>query len=208
MAAEDWPLSVPQPVNWHGPDPTTVDALLLGSANALRHAGPALAAYAGLPAYAVGAATAAAARAAGLDVVAEGHGGLQSLLGALSPGHTRLLRLAGAERVALAPPPGVTLIERAVYRIDHQPLPAALAARLAGGAVVLLHSAEAARHFVAEVERAGLDRASITLATIGPRVSAVVGTGWAALGTAPRPDDTALLALALQLCQNVGRPTD
>ena len=208
MAAEDWPLSVPQPVGWEGPDRTTIDALLLGSANALRHSGPALATYAGLPAYAVGAATAAAARAAGLEVVTEGHGGLQSLLGALAPGHTRLLRLAGAERITLNPPPGVTLIERVVYRIDHQPLPAALAAKLAGGSLVLLHSAEAALHFVTEVERAGLDRARIALATIGPRVSAVVGTGWAALGTAPRPDDTALLALAAQLCQNMGRPTD
>ena len=208
MTAEGWPLSVPRLVSWQGPARATIDALLLGSANALRHAGPALAAYAGLPAYAVGAATAAAARAAGLDVVAEGHGGLQSLLGALCPGHTRLLRLAGAERVTLAPPPGVTVIERVVYRVDHQPLPAALATKLAGGALVVLHSAEAARHFVAEVDRAGLDRAGIALATIGPRVGAVVGTGWAALGTAPRPDDTALLALAAQLCQNVGRPTD
>ena len=49
MTAEGWPLSVPRLVSWQGPARATIDALLLGSANALRHAGPALAAYAGLP---------------------------------------------------------------------------------------------------------------------------------------------------------------
>jgi uroporphyrinogen-III synthase len=207
MPAEGWPLSAAQPLDWTGPDSAEADALLLGSANALRHAGPGLARYAALPAYAVGAATAAAARAAGLAVVAEGSGGLQGLLDALAPGHSRLLRLGGEERVALTPPPGVTLTERAVYRITHAPLPAALAERLAKGALVLLHSAEVARHFATEVDRAGLPRAAIALATIGPRVSAAAGSGWAALHAAPTPDDASLLALAAQLCQNPGQAT-
>lgn len=202
LAAQGWPLSAAQPLDWTGPDPADCDALLLGSANALRHAGPGLAAYAALPAYAVGASTAAAARAAGLRVVAEGAGGLQDLFGQLAPAHRRLLRLGGEERVALTPPPGVTLTERAVYRIVHHPLPAALAEVLAAGALVLLHSAEAARHFAVEVDRAGLARGTIALATIGPRVSAAAGSGWAALHAAPRPDDAALLALCAQLCQN------
>lgn len=208
LAAHGWPLSAAAPVPWTGPDPATIDALLLGSANALRHAGPGLASYAALPAYAVGASTAAAARVAGMAVVAEGAGGLQDLLGHVAPSHRRLLRLAGAERVALAPPPGVTIIERTVYQIEHRPLPAALVAMLGSGATVLLHSAEAARHFASEVDRCGLARGIITLATIGPRVSKAAGSGWAALHTAPSPDDASLLALSVQLCQNPGPATN
>ncbi|MBS0253998.1 MAG: uroporphyrinogen-III synthase [Proteobacteria bacterium] len=203
LAAEGWPLFAVEPVTWEAPDPADIDALLLGSANALRQAGPALAAYGGKPAYAVGAATAAAARAAGLAVVGEGSGGLQALLAQLRPGHHRLLRLAGEERVMLDLPPGIAMAERVVYRVTPQPLPPALATRLAGGAVVLLHSAEAARHFVAEVGRLGCPRHAIALAAIGPRVSAVAGAGWARVAEAARPDDASLLALAAQLCQNL-----
>lgn len=202
LAAEGWPLFAVEPVTWEAPDPADIDALLLGSANALRHAGPGLAAFAGKPAYAVGAATATAARAAGLAVVASGTGGLQPLLAALQPGHRRLLRLAGEERVALELPAGASMIERVAYRVTPQPLPPALATRLARGAVVLLHSGEAARHFAAEAGRLGCPRHAIALATIGPRVSAVAGAGWARVAEAAQPDDASLLALAAQLCQN------
>ena len=58
LAAEGWPLSAAEPAGWILPAAGTFDALLLGSANALRHAGPGLAPCAGMPAYAVGAATA------------------------------------------------------------------------------------------------------------------------------------------------------
>jgi uroporphyrinogen-III synthase len=90
--------------------PGDVDALLIGSANAIRHAGPGLAAYAGLPTYTVGAATAQAAREAGLDVVAVGSGGLQPVLDTVT--HTNLLRLAGQEHLTLTPPPHVRMVER------------------------------------------------------------------------------------------------
>ena len=87
FAAEGHPLFAVRALGW-APPPAQFDALLIGSANAVRHAGPGLAAYAALPVYAVGAATAAAAREAGLTVIGEGAGGLQSLLGALDPAHS------------------------------------------------------------------------------------------------------------------------
>ena len=67
--------------------------------------------------------------------------------------------------------------------------------------IVLLHSAEAARHFAAEMDRLGIPRARIHLAALGPRIAAAGGPGWAQLSTAPRPTDVALLALCRQLCQ-------
>jgi uroporphyrinogen-III synthase len=201
LEAHGFPLFEVVPCDWEPVPPDSFDALLLGSANALRHGGEALARYRGKPACVVGARTAEAARAAGLDVVAIGSGGLQGVLDALPPGLTRLLRLAGAERVALTPPPGITIVERVVYESRARQMPDALARLLRAPEVVLLHSGEAARHFAAECDRLGVARAALSLATIGPRVTGAAGQGWARVETAESPDDTALLALAREMCQ-------
>lgn len=216
LAAYSFPLFAAMPRPWDAPPADSFDALLLGSANALRHGGPALADYLGKPAYCVGEATTLAARAQGLIVAETGQGGLQDLLGAVAPGHPRLLRLAGAERVALTPPPGVTMAERVVYASEPLPFPLELARLLLTRAfprfVLLLHSGEAARHFAAETDRLCLPRRHITAITIGPRVSDICATagGWAAIHTAPAATDAAMLALAAQTCQigpdgNLGR---
>ncbi len=202
IPAEGFPLFAVAPLAWDAPDPAGFDVLLVGSANVFRHGGAQLTALRTLPVHAVGAVTAEASRAAGFTVAATGRGGLQAVLAAIPPG-TRVLRLAGEERVALAPPAGVELIERVVYASQPQPIPPALAAALAGPAVVLLHSAAAAQHFAAEVDRLGLSRAAIALATIGPRVSAAAGSGWRAVRTAPQPDESALLAAAHELCHTL-----
>jgi len=196
------PLFAIEPVAWQPPDPAGVDALLIGSANAVRHAGPALARFGDKPAHVVGQATAAACRVAGLTVASVGVGGLQAVLDGVPP--SRLLRLAGREHVPLTPPPGVTLIQRVVYANEPLRIGDELAERLRTPGVVMLHSAEAARHFASECDRLGIDRGSIAIATIGARVSAVAGPGWADLATAPTPDDAALLAQAAHLCQNPG----
>jgi uroporphyrinogen-III synthase len=196
-----FPLFEVVPVAWEPPDPAEIDGLLIGSANAVRHAGAALALLRDKPVHAVGLATAAAARAAGLTVAVTGTGGLDGVLAQVS-GRPRLLRLAGREHVALTVPPGIELTERIVYASEPQPVPAELAALLDAPAVVLLHSASAATHFSGECDRLGIGRSAIALATIGPRVTAACGGGWAEIATAPSPDDAALLAQAYQLCQN------
>jgi uroporphyrinogen-III synthase len=188
---------------WEAPAAAAFDALLLGSANALRHAGPALADYAGMPAYAVGAETARAAEDAGLRVVVTGSGGLQAVLAKVRPEHRRLLRLAGEARVALDPLPGMHIIERIVYASEPVPMPDGLAAMLTSGALVLLHSAEAARHFAGECSRLGIARERIVLAALGPRIAAQAGAGWHSVSTAETPCDGTLLALAADLCQSV-----
>ena len=201
LAAHGFPLFTVEPAPWDAPDPAGIDALLIGSANALRHAGTGLEAFHGKPAYAVGEATAEAARAAGLHVVVVGRGGLQAVLDTVPPEHTRLLRLAGEERLHLTPPAGITMAERTVYAARPQPMPPELAEALSGGAVALLHSAAAARHLAEECDRLGVPRAGVRLAAIGPRVSAAAGSGWASVDDAVTPDDGALLALAGELCQ-------
>lgn len=204
LAITGLPLSAIRPLAWTCPDPAGIDGLLIGSANAILHGGPHLAALTGKPVHAVGEATAAAARAAGFTVALTGSGGLQGVLDAISP-PCHLLRIAGEERVALTPPPGVTFAEVIAYRSEALPLDPA-APLLAGahgtaGPLVLLHSAATASHFAAECDRLKLDRAAITLAALGPRIAAAAGPGWAAVHTAARPDEATFLQLAFDLCQ-------
>ena len=192
-------LSAIRPVAWQCPEPTTIDALLIGSANAILHAGPDLARLATKPVYAVGEATADAARAAGLSVAMTGSGGLQGVLDAV-PAPCHLLRIAGEEHVPLTPPPGVTFDTVIAYRSEPQPLDPVADVLASHEALVLLHSAATARHFAAECDRLGLDRPRIALAALGPRIAAAAGEGWAAVHTARQPDEAALLQLAFDLC--------
>jgi uroporphyrinogen-III synthase len=195
------PLFAVRPIEWRAPDPADFDALLIGSANAVRHAGPGLGSLSVLPVLAVGEATATAARQAGLSVAATGGGDMQALVDRLDPGHRRLLRLTGATRVDLDPPAGVTMAERVVYASEPLALAEETARLLAQPAVIMLHSAQAAAHFASEIDRLGCARAGIALAAISQRAADAAGGGWARVGVADRPDDSALLAMAAQLCQ-------
>jgi uroporphyrinogen-III synthase len=192
-------LSEIRAVAWDCPDPAGIDGLLIGSANAILHGGPHLARLREKPVYAVGEATAAAARAAGFAIAMTGSGGLQGVLDAIAaPCH--LLRIAGEEHVPLTPPTGVTFAEVIAYRSVALPLDPAAALLGSGKALVLLHSAATARHFAAECDRLGLARAAIALAALGPRIAAAAGEGWGAVHTATTPDEGALLQLAFDLC--------
>lgn len=203
LAVTGHALSEIRAVDWECPDPEGIDGLLIGSANAILHGGPALARLADKPVYAVGEATAAAARAAGFAVAMVGSGGLQGVLDAIdAPCH--LLRIAGEEHVPLTPPEGVSFAEVIAYRSVHLPLDPQ-AALLASGPdqaapLVLLHSAATARHFAGECDRLGLARAGVTLAALGPRIAAAAGKGWAAVHTAAEPDEGTLLQLVFDLC--------
>lgn len=189
------PLFAIAPVDWSLPD-EPCDAILAGSANAFRHGGAQLAALHRLPVHAVGRITAEAAVASGFNVASAGEGGLQMALERLPP-PLRLLRLAGAVRVELTPPPDIELVERVVYAAE----PQRLTQVLDEPTVVALHSAAAARYFADECDRLSLDRAHLSLVCIGPRVAEAAGSGWAELRAAPSPEDTALLALAAEMCQ-------
>lgn len=187
------PLFEIAPVDWDSPEPAAFDGLLLTSANAVRAAGPGLAALAELSVFAVGAATAAAAQQAGLHVVAQGTDGVEAIVAeAAAQGHHRLLHLAGRDRAAM--PPDVTAIT--VYESREIDLDRA-ALQPIDGQVVLLHSPRAARRFAALAS--AIDRSTVRLAALSPAVAEAAGEGWAALAIAPARDDAALVALARRL---------
>ncbi|QKR99180.1 uroporphyrinogen-III synthase [Sphingomonas sp. CL5.1] len=191
IPARALPLFAVHPVAWSLPA-GAFDALLITSVNAIRHAE--LDGVRGLPVVAVGEASAAAARAAGLDVAIVGASdGMTVVAEAREAGFARLLHLAGYDRIGL---PGMTAVT--VYRSEAlDPPPGAL--EVARGQVALLHSPRAAGRFAALVDRDGVPRASIRLAALSEAVARAAGAGWGETLAATRPDDASLVALAARL---------
>ena len=190
------PLFEVEPVEWRAPDPTEFDGLLLTSANAVRHAGSQLQALQSLNAYAVGEATAEAARNLGFELAMIGNSGVEQLLSSMEPTF-KLLHLCGEDRKEIAQAlPAITPI--VVYRSTPIETPDLSAAP---GSIALIHSPRAGRRLAGLVH----DRGSIAIAAISPAAADAVGTGWKAVAIARSPTDDALLALAARLCNNPPR---
>ena len=129
---------------------------------------------------------------------------LQGVLDRAIPPATRLLRLAGDERVPLHLPAGMTLDERVVYASKPQDMPPGLIERLRAPAIIAVHSAEAVRHLTAQCVYHGIRRAPLRIAALGQRIAQAAEGGWGEVAVAALPNDTALLALARQMCQDPG----
>lgn len=187
------PLFAVEPVAWKVPEPAGFDALLLTSANAVRHGGRGLAALAGLPVHAVGGATAEAAKGAGFKVASTGSGDVADLLSSLPPS-LNLLHLAGEDR---REPEGARqrIVAVTVYRSALLPPPDALAE--VANAVALVHSPRAGRRLAELVDR----RESLSIVAISPAAAEACGAGWRTVAIAEKPSDELLLSLAAQLCK-------
>ena len=189
------PLFTVEPLAWEVPAAVDYDALLLTSANAVSHAGAGLSRLSALPVYAVGEATAAAARAAGLSVSATGSGGVEGIAPLLARDQRRrILHLTGHDFRALAIDAEVTVrhVYAAQTRADSAILPALSAAPRP--ADVLLHSPRAAKRFAELVDKAGLARKDLCLYTLSHTIAAAAGPDWAAVTIAERMDEAALLS--------------
>ncbi len=199
LNAIGYPLFDIVPCDWECPDPAQFDALLIGSANAIRRGGEALEQLKDKPVYAVGETTAQLARDAGFTVAATGTGGLQSLLDGMDP-PKRLLRISGADHVALSAPAGVNIHNVIAYKTTPLELPEPLRPLHDLGLTVMLHSAAAAEQFARESRRLALQRNRISLVVIGPRVAAAVGEGWHAVHVSSAPNDRAMLEMVKNVC--------
>ena len=195
------PLFAVRPVSWKLSDPSMYDALIIGSANAVRHGGGGLHTLKHLPVYAVGNTTAQEAADYGFEIAHAGAGGIAELLPRIAEdGCKRLLWLSGRDHVPL-PDHALTIDQTEVYSSGALPMPDDLRTALSNPAVILLHSARAATHFRAECENARIDISRLSLACFGPRVTEAAGPGWAQISTAKKHSDKALLAVAQQLCK-------
>lgn len=185
------PLFAIGPVAWSLPDDADIDALLLTSANALRHGGTMLDALRHLPAWCVGPHTGALAADMGFHVAHQGRADAATLLAsAARPGQTqRLLWLAGDNRSTLEPPAGINLVVRTVYAVHPLEQPGLLPAH---PAVIMLHSSAAARRLSAS----SLERAQLHIVAISADVATAAGPGWRSVDIAAQPDDRLMVALA------------
>lgn len=190
------PLFEIRPMVWAAPDAAGFDAVLMTSANAARYGGTQLATFTHLPLFAVGAATAEAARKMGFDTISTGAADARAAIDlAVAAGARRLFHPAGRDHVAADP--GTAEIERRiVYTSERLGAPVLLESE---PLVALLHSTRAAHVFAELVS----PRPNIAIAAISPAVAVAAGTGWGAVGVAERPDDDCLLAAAARLCDQV-----
>ncbi len=192
ISAAQHPLFIVRPEPWTSPDPKGFDALLLTSANALRHGGAELAKLHSLPVIAVGAATAEAARAEGFTVIAEGARGAQAALD-LVPAATRILWLCGRDRSALASG-GKKIAHITVYAAD----PTTVHIDLSVPSVALIHSTRAGKRFS---EISGDQKSHHSLIAISVAAAAAAGSGWRSVDITDTPTDAAMLALARRVCE-------
>ena len=183
------PLFRIEPVAWAAPDTRSFDALLLTSANAISQGGAELDKLREMPVHAIGAATAAAARAAGFRVATVGRGDAAELLARLPASH-RLLHLAGEDHRDLDDP---RIERRILYRSAEierpQPPPV-------DGLVIAVHSPRAGRR----LQELTPERGSAAVAAISPAAGEACGAGWERIEAAEFPNDKSLLALAARLC--------
>jgi len=196
------PLFVIEPIAWPAPAAEDFDSLLLTSANSIACGGPQLGTCLSLPVLAVGEATARAAENAGFQLEGIGSSDGQSLLDGLPADRYRnILWLAGEQHSALdAGERELHIVP--VYRSRALILGDKAAACLQAEAVVLLHSARAARHLAAEMDRLHIGRDRHHAVAFSAKVAEAAGQGWRSLQMAQHPDDDALLSLATGLCQS------
>lgn len=193
------PLFAIEPVEWRAPDPREFDGLLLTSANSVLHGGAELNRVRDLPAHCVGEATAAAARDSGFSIASVGHGGLDALL-AMLPADMWLLHLCGRDRRE-PQAPRQSIREVPVYEAVRLPPPKA--SRAFEGAVVAVHSPRSASRLAELADEEGLRRETIAIVAISDEAAAAAGEGWLTVKAAAEPNDSALLALAASLCNNL-----
>lgn len=166
------PLFETRPVDWAAPDATGYDALIVTSANAFRHGGTGLVRLLDLPVWAVGAATAEAARRNGFIVAGTGDAGSAKLLAmAEGAGVRRALHLAGRERTV--EPGGIVADILTVYASEPREIAPEAAAQL-DGAILLVQSARAGER----VRELVGDKAHTVLVAVSDGAADAAGTGW------------------------------
>ncbi len=200
LNAVGYPVFEIEAVEWAAQRPSNYEAVLFTSANAVFHSGPGLETYRHLPVYAVGSATAKAARAAGLMVKAEGSQGIDALLARIQP--KKLLHLAGEDATLLSPNSHI-IDQITVYRSRPIASPPPFWAILEQGPIVLLHSARAATFFRDLAKSAKIDRISIV--AISAKVAMAAGSGWEAVALAAHPRDEAMIDAAVEIAAKYDR---
>ncbi len=216
------PLFEVVPVAWDA-DPEQFDAVAMTSANAARHGGAGLARFTHLPLFAVGEATADAAREAGFNDVRVGSGNAEELGTLLKPlplgggvgvGNALDREIAASGERLPHPnpcPEGEGLRVLHLTGSDHRPI--STEAEVTAVPVYDSRTLEPAAPLAADIALVHSPRAGTRLAELTPDRSAThvvaisaaaahaCGTGWAAIHIADEPREHAMLECLARVCK-------
>ena len=192
------PLFDLKKLSWKSDISDRYDALFITSSNALRAVGEEIETYRHLPLYAVGAASASAARAAGFTSIIMGTADGSALAAlAAADGRQRVLHLAGQPHKPIAHP-SLSFDVQLVYEMAELPVPDSLRTVLAQPCVVLAHSPRMART-LADLTP---DHSLCHLIAISAQAADAAGQGWASYHWPDQPDSSAMLHIAAPLCRS------
>lgn len=197
-------------ISWELPGSHDLEAVMVTSANALRHGGSQLSDLLEKPCYAVGERTAAEAALIGFHDVRKGPSDGRALVAMMEQDGVRsAFHLCGADHIPLKAP-HMRIRPVPVYRSKaREALPKHAIDALAGGdALALIHSPRAGALFAKLCNQARIDRGTVGIVGISRAATEAADAGWRFQAHAPRPRDDALLELAAKLCEadaGVGR---
>lgn len=185
------PLFEIVPTSWSPPEPAAFNAVAMTSANAARHGGEGLRRYCHLPLFAVGEATAAAAREGGFRDIRIGQGDGRHV--AALWGNATVLHLTGLDHAPL--PDCGHVANVAVYEARRRELTPGQAAQLRAP-FALVHSRRAGTALATLVQ----ERAETTIVAISNAAAAGCGKGWQSTIVAEAPREQAMLESLARLC--------
>ena len=181
------PLFHVQPVAWQCAEAGAFDAVAMTSANAARHGGAGLSHYTHLPLFAVGAATAQAARAVGFAHVETGASDAKELGNML---RGRVVHFAGVDH---QPIPSTAIVTSVVV---YESISSFVEA-LPPADIALVYSPRAGARLAALC----VDKASMVLVAISRAAADASGDGWADVCVAAVPQEASILESLAKLCK-------
>jgi len=194
-----YPLFEVEPISWQVPELREFHALMITSANAARWAREALQHFAGLPTFAVGAATASALRERGFTDIHAGIADAGALVGEIqSAGYKNILHLCG-EHVRHVDRGSLNIRRIAVYRTKDAGDAEGLYAVLERDPVIMVHSPRAGARLAELLPLSRRDGRNVI--TISRAAADACGRGWARLTASDTPSDAAMLAILRRICE-------
>jgi uroporphyrinogen-III synthase len=170
------------------------------SSDLLLHGGPSLDAYHTLPAYAVGQATTEAARKSGFEnVITAGPDAQATAQMIANAGHRHIFH-PGGRTVRDFDVTELSVTHVPVYHMVPSGDKDGVNHALAQAEMALVHSPRAGER-LAELARAE-QKAKTAIIAISSAAAAACGAGWRSVYAANAPSDSAMLAMARQICNN------
>ncbi|APG61502.1 hypothetical protein LPB140_00080 [Sphingorhabdus lutea] len=196
MDAVKFPFFEIAPHIWDAPPAADFDAIMLTSANALRHGGEKLRQYIALPAYCVGQSTANLAQQMGFDIAHVGRGGAASIMPLLRAHHRRhIFCPSGGHRAILTDEQtsGLTLFPASLYMAQRVNMTSAMIEAIKQADIISIYSARAAQYLSEISKQYEIDLSGKFIAALSHQIAAAMGDNSLQYIIPEYPDDEKIL---------------